>query len=176
MWTKHVGDSLTEFFSSTNVKMGQILWKLFCHRFCEWNVFLICETENGFQWKCCWFLSSSDWLSEMIAAAWKSYDFTAWCVSHWTPLSFSPPSGWYRGHRLRRKSKKVRSFAPPSRCPVCVSDRVVVLVFDFHFLFQGIFPACYIHLKEATVEGSGWELFHSCGVFLPTCLFSCSEL
>ncbi|KAK1794229.1 hypothetical protein P4O66_011125, partial [Electrophorus voltai] len=33
--------------------------------------------------------------------------------------------GWYRGHRLRRKSKK------------------------------GIFPACYIHLKEATVEGSG---------------------
>uniref|UniRef100_A0A672IKG1 Dedicator of cytokinesis 1 n=1 Tax=Salarias fasciatus TaxID=181472 RepID=A0A672IKG1_SALFA len=23
------------------------------------------------------------------------------------------------------------------------------------FLFQGIFPACYIHLKEATVEGSG---------------------
>uniref|UniRef100_A0A7N6FJM6 Dedicator of cytokinesis 1 n=1 Tax=Anabas testudineus TaxID=64144 RepID=A0A7N6FJM6_ANATE len=32
---------------------------------------------------------------------------------------------WYRGHRLRRKSKK------------------------------GIFPACYIHLKEATVEGSG---------------------
>ncbi|XP_031677996.1 dedicator of cytokinesis protein 1-like isoform X1 [Oncorhynchus kisutch] len=35
--------------------------------------------------------------------------------------------GWYRGHRLRRKSKK----------------------------FQGIFPACYIHLKEATVEGNG---------------------
>uniref|UniRef100_A0A8D0DG08 Dedicator of cytokinesis 1 n=1 Tax=Sander lucioperca TaxID=283035 RepID=A0A8D0DG08_SANLU len=34
---------------------------------------------------------------------------------------------WYRGHRLRRKSKK------------------------------GIFPACYIHLKEATVEGSGLE-------------------
>ncbi|KAM3859327.1 dedicator of cytokinesis protein 1 isoform 8-T8 [Diretmus argenteus] len=33
--------------------------------------------------------------------------------------------GWYRGHRLRRKSKK------------------------------GIFPACYIHLKEATVEGNG---------------------
>ncbi|KAM9462475.1 dedicator of cytokinesis protein 1 isoform 1-T1 [Clarias gariepinus] len=33
--------------------------------------------------------------------------------------------GWYRGHRLRRRSKK------------------------------GIFPACYIHLKEATVEGSG---------------------
>ncbi|XP_066518843.1 dedicator of cytokinesis protein 1 isoform X3 [Hoplias malabaricus] len=33
--------------------------------------------------------------------------------------------GWYRGNRLRRKSKK------------------------------GIFPACYIHLKEATVEGSG---------------------
>uniref|UniRef100_A0A3Q2DTW0 Dedicator of cytokinesis 1 n=2 Tax=Cyprinodon variegatus TaxID=28743 RepID=A0A3Q2DTW0_CYPVA len=32
---------------------------------------------------------------------------------------------WYRGYRLRRKSKK------------------------------GIFPACYIHLKEATVEGSG---------------------
>nr|XP_057916970.1 dedicator of cytokinesis protein 1 isoform X4 [Doryrhamphus excisus] len=32
---------------------------------------------------------------------------------------------WYRGHRLRRKSRK------------------------------GIFPACYIHLKEATVEGSG---------------------
>lgn len=32
---------------------------------------------------------------------------------------------WYRGHRLRRKSKK------------------------------GIFPACYIHLKDATVEGSG---------------------
>uniref|UniRef100_A0A6Q2X7L0 Dedicator of cytokinesis 1 n=1 Tax=Esox lucius TaxID=8010 RepID=A0A6Q2X7L0_ESOLU len=24
-----------------------------------------------------------------------------------------------------------------------------------HLLFQGIFPACYIHLKEATVEGSG---------------------
>ncbi|KAI7796529.1 dedicator of cytokinesis protein 1 [Triplophysa rosa] len=33
--------------------------------------------------------------------------------------------GWYRGHRLRRKSKK------------------------------GVFPACYIHLKEATVEGNG---------------------
>uniref|UniRef100_A0A8C1W9A0 Dedicator of cytokinesis 1 n=1 Tax=Cyprinus carpio TaxID=7962 RepID=A0A8C1W9A0_CYPCA len=33
--------------------------------------------------------------------------------------------GWYRGYRLRRKSKK------------------------------GVFPACYIHLKEATVEGSG---------------------
>ncbi|XP_064176803.1 dedicator of cytokinesis protein 1 isoform X3 [Anguilla rostrata] len=33
--------------------------------------------------------------------------------------------GWYRGHLLRRKSKK------------------------------GIFPACYIHLKEATVEGNG---------------------
>ncbi|XP_018616629.1 dedicator of cytokinesis protein 1 isoform X2 [Scleropages formosus] len=33
--------------------------------------------------------------------------------------------GWYRGHRLRRKSKK------------------------------GIFPVCYIHLKDATVEGSG---------------------
>ncbi|CAL8307176.1 unnamed protein product, partial [Boreogadus saida] len=33
--------------------------------------------------------------------------------------------GWYRGHRLRRKSKK------------------------------GIFPTCYIHLKEATVEGNG---------------------
>uniref|UniRef100_A0AAY4DGQ5 Dedicator of cytokinesis 1 n=1 Tax=Denticeps clupeoides TaxID=299321 RepID=A0AAY4DGQ5_9TELE len=33
--------------------------------------------------------------------------------------------GWYRGSRLRRKSKK------------------------------GIFPACYIHLKEATVEGIG---------------------
>ncbi|KAM9561851.1 dedicator of cytokinesis protein 1 [Salvelinus alpinus] len=33
--------------------------------------------------------------------------------------------GWYRGHRLRRKSNK------------------------------GIFPACYIHLKEATVEGNG---------------------
>ncbi|KAK5618409.1 Dedicator of cytokinesis protein 1 [Crenichthys baileyi] len=33
--------------------------------------------------------------------------------------------GWYRGYRLRRKSKK------------------------------GIFPACYIHLKEATIEGSG---------------------
>ncbi|XP_030629626.1 dedicator of cytokinesis protein 1 [Chanos chanos] len=33
--------------------------------------------------------------------------------------------GWYRGHRLRRKSK------------------------------NGIFPACYIHLKEATVEGNG---------------------
>ncbi|XP_062330716.1 dedicator of cytokinesis protein 1 isoform X2 [Osmerus eperlanus] len=33
--------------------------------------------------------------------------------------------GWYRGHRLRRKSKK------------------------------GIFPACFIHLKEATVEGNG---------------------
>ncbi|KAF3853752.1 hypothetical protein F7725_014440 [Dissostichus mawsoni] len=32
---------------------------------------------------------------------------------------------WYRGHRLRRKSKK------------------------------GTFPACYIHLKEATVEGNG---------------------
>uniref|UniRef100_H3CYE2 Dedicator of cytokinesis 1 n=1 Tax=Tetraodon nigroviridis TaxID=99883 RepID=H3CYE2_TETNG len=32
---------------------------------------------------------------------------------------------WFRGYRLRRKSKK------------------------------GIFPACYIHLKEATVEGSG---------------------
>uniref|UniRef100_A0A669DD09 Dedicator of cytokinesis 1 n=1 Tax=Oreochromis niloticus TaxID=8128 RepID=A0A669DD09_ORENI len=27
-------------------------------------------------------------------------------------------------------------------------------LFDL-FLFQGIFPACYIHLKEATVEGSG---------------------
>lgn len=24
------------------------------------------------------------------------------------------------------------------------------------FLLQGIFPACYIHLKEATVEGSGF--------------------
>uniref|UniRef100_A0A8C7Z3F6 Dedicator of cytokinesis 1 n=1 Tax=Oryzias sinensis TaxID=183150 RepID=A0A8C7Z3F6_9TELE len=34
---------------------------------------------------------------------------------------------WYRGHLLRRKSKK------------------------------GIFPACYIHLKDATVEGSGSE-------------------
>ncbi|KAJ3607904.1 hypothetical protein NHX12_024955, partial [Muraenolepis orangiensis] len=33
--------------------------------------------------------------------------------------------GWYRGHRLRRKSKK------------------------------GVFPACYIHLKEVTVEGYG---------------------
>ncbi|KAJ8284749.1 hypothetical protein COCON_G00035990 [Conger conger] len=33
--------------------------------------------------------------------------------------------GWYRGHIFRRKSKK------------------------------GIFPACYIHLKEATVEGNG---------------------
>ncbi|KAM6951370.1 dedicator of cytokinesis protein 1 [Aplochiton taeniatus] len=33
--------------------------------------------------------------------------------------------GWYRGHRLRRKSKK------------------------------GIFPACYVHLKEATIEGNG---------------------
>ncbi|RVE59766.1 hypothetical protein OJAV_G00191790, partial [Oryzias javanicus] len=32
---------------------------------------------------------------------------------------------WYRGHLLRRKSKK------------------------------GIFPACYVHLKDATVEGSG---------------------
>uniref|UniRef100_A0A8C1XN54 Dedicator of cytokinesis 1 n=1 Tax=Cyprinus carpio TaxID=7962 RepID=A0A8C1XN54_CYPCA len=32
---------------------------------------------------------------------------------------------WYRGYRLRRKSKK------------------------------GVFPACYIHLKEATVEGNG---------------------
>uniref|UniRef100_A0A8C2Z5S6 Dedicator of cytokinesis 1 n=1 Tax=Cyclopterus lumpus TaxID=8103 RepID=A0A8C2Z5S6_CYCLU len=32
---------------------------------------------------------------------------------------------WYRGHRLRRKSKK------------------------------GVFPACYVHLKEATVEGNG---------------------
>ncbi|XP_037134483.1 dedicator of cytokinesis protein 1 [Syngnathus acus] len=32
---------------------------------------------------------------------------------------------WFRGHRLRRKSRK------------------------------GVFPACYIHLKEATVEGSG---------------------
>lgn len=30
--------------------------------------------------------------------------------------------------------------------------------FGFHpgvFLLQGIFPACYVHLKEATVEGSG---------------------
>uniref|UniRef100_A0A8C2KR64 Dedicator of cytokinesis 1 n=1 Tax=Cyprinus carpio TaxID=7962 RepID=A0A8C2KR64_CYPCA len=35
--------------------------------------------------------------------------------------------GWYRGYRLRRKSKK------------------------------GVFPACYIHLKEATVEGNGSE-------------------
>uniref|UniRef100_A0A673MAV0 Dedicator of cytokinesis protein 1-like n=1 Tax=Sinocyclocheilus rhinocerous TaxID=307959 RepID=A0A673MAV0_9TELE len=33
--------------------------------------------------------------------------------------------GWYRGYRLRRKSKK------------------------------GVFPACYMHLKEATVDGSG---------------------
>ncbi|XP_058882191.1 dedicator of cytokinesis protein 1 isoform X1 [Acipenser ruthenus] len=33
--------------------------------------------------------------------------------------------GWYRGYRIRRKSKK------------------------------GIFPACYIHLKDATVEGNG---------------------
>ncbi|XP_068610915.1 dedicator of cytokinesis protein 1 [Brachionichthys hirsutus] len=33
--------------------------------------------------------------------------------------------GWYRGHRLRRKSRK------------------------------GVFPACYVHLKDATVEGSG---------------------
>ncbi|XP_015202316.1 dedicator of cytokinesis protein 1 isoform X1 [Lepisosteus oculatus] len=33
--------------------------------------------------------------------------------------------GWYRGYRLRRKSTK------------------------------GIFPACYIHLKDATVEGNG---------------------
>uniref|UniRef100_A0A673J1X6 Dedicator of cytokinesis protein 1-like n=1 Tax=Sinocyclocheilus rhinocerous TaxID=307959 RepID=A0A673J1X6_9TELE len=33
--------------------------------------------------------------------------------------------GWYRGYRLRRKSKK------------------------------GVFPACYINLKEATVEGNG---------------------
>uniref|UniRef100_A0A673J597 Dedicator of cytokinesis protein 1-like n=1 Tax=Sinocyclocheilus rhinocerous TaxID=307959 RepID=A0A673J597_9TELE len=35
--------------------------------------------------------------------------------------------GWYRGYRLRRKSKK------------------------------GVFPACYINLKEATVEGNGSE-------------------
>uniref|UniRef100_A0A673MGR8 Dedicator of cytokinesis protein 1-like n=1 Tax=Sinocyclocheilus rhinocerous TaxID=307959 RepID=A0A673MGR8_9TELE len=34
-------------------------------------------------------------------------------------------SRWYRGYRLRRKSKK------------------------------GVFPACYMHLKEATVDGSG---------------------
>lgn len=26
------------------------------------------------------------------------------------------------------------------------------------FLLQGIFPACYIHLKEAAVEGSGFVL------------------
>ncbi|XP_031416415.1 dedicator of cytokinesis protein 1 isoform X3 [Clupea harengus] len=39
--------------------------------------------------------------------------------------------GWYRGNRLRRKSKKL---SVPT---------------------QGIFPACYIHLKEATVEGNG---------------------
>lgn len=28
------------------------------------------------------------------------------------------------------------------------------------FLFQGIFPACYIHLKEAIVEGSGLVRLH----------------
>lgn len=86
-------------------------------------------------------------------------------------FSFLPPPGWYRGHRLRRKSKKVRSsthFEP------CVS--VLFLSFNWHFLLQGIFPACYIHLKEATVEGSGWELFHSFNVFSPTSLFSGSEL
>ncbi|KAK6293898.1 hypothetical protein J4Q44_G00000600 [Coregonus suidteri] len=46
--------------------------------------------------------------------------------------------GWYRGHRLRRKSKK------------------------------GIFPACYIHLKEATVEGNG----HKETVIPTSCLWS----
>lgn len=115
--------------------------------------------------------------SEMIAAACKGFYCTAWCASLWTALSILPPLGWYRGHRLRRKSKKVRSCTQfvPCVC-LCVSDCFVFLVFNWHFLFQGIFPACYIHLKEATVEGSGWELFHSCGVFPPTSLLSHSGL
>uniref|UniRef100_A0A673MIM9 Dedicator of cytokinesis protein 1-like n=1 Tax=Sinocyclocheilus rhinocerous TaxID=307959 RepID=A0A673MIM9_9TELE len=44
--------------------------------------------------------------------------------------------GWYRGYRLRRKSKK------------------------------GVFPACYINLKEATVEGNGSVLIKS---IVPLC-------
>lgn len=35
-----------------------------------------------------------------------------------------------------------------------LSAFTLTFLFDL-FLFQGIFPACYIHLKEATVEGSG---------------------
>lgn len=64
-------------------------------------------------------------------------------------------SGWYRGYSLRKKSHKVWASLglhyPLKRCqdvyiPICV------------WLFpQGIFPASYIHLKEATVEGIGWD-------------------
>lgn len=80
---------------------------------------------------------------------------------------------------VEEEVQKSKKFWSTQLLPcVCVSECVMVLVFNFHlhFLFQGIFPACYIHLKEATVEGSGWELFHSCGVFPPTFLFSRSEL
>lgn len=69
---------------------------------------------------------------------------------------FSPPSDWYRGHRLRRKSKKVSPGVQASIQSVLCGH-----LHNHLFLLQGIFPACYIHLKEATVEGSGWALLQS---------------
>lgn len=75
---------------------------------------------------------------------------------------------WFRGHRLRRKSKKVsgllvvmwlvitmmvNSWISCSALQADLTDHVII-----SSSWQGIFPACYIHLKEATVEGSGFVL------------------
>lgn len=79
---------------------------------------------------------------------------------------FFYPSDWYRGHRLRRKSKKVSpglQFWGSGFAGVQASIQSVRCGYlhNHLFLLQGIFPACYIHLKEATVEGSGWALLQS---------------
>lgn len=85
---------------------------------------------------------------------------------------FSSPLDWYRGHRLRRKSKKVSAQQTKNiHTLISLTERLLFTASVFQlvnlypmcaimslFLLQGIFPACYIHLKEATVEGSGLVL------------------
>ncbi|CAG01025.1 unnamed protein product, partial [Tetraodon nigroviridis] len=68
---------------------------------------------------------------------------------------------WFRGYRLRRKSKKVSGLLMYTTVfvPGCISCSAHHADLTDHVItplsWQGIFPACYIHLKEATVEGSG---------------------
>lgn len=44
----------------------------------------------------------------------------------------------------------VKSFSRPQ-----LDFSLCLVISDVLFCAQGVFPACYIHLKEATVEGSG---------------------